>query len=394
MRPVCAVICEYNPFHLGHAYQLSEMKRRGDVIAVMSGSFTQRGDAALLSKYERARAAVLGGADLVLELPFPYSSSRAERFAAGGVDIVCALGCVDELCFGSETGDLAALEIAAENASSAEFRSALDARLAADHAIPWRTAFADVYAELFGGDAVWRGSNDILALSYMMRLRENASLVRPVALRRIGEAYNGGGMDGFRSASSIRRLLEQGNAEEALAAVPKATAEALRTALDAGHIAYTERLFPLFAALIRTGRTEVLDDVPDVTAELACRMMNAARQAQGMEAFLSLAVTKRYSESRVRRALLSALLDVKNTDVSGVNYTTVLAANARGRELLSVMRKTALIDIITKPADYALCGDAVKRAFSLASRADSIWELLCDAPRDGMAMMREKPRIL
>lgn len=394
MKKICAVICEYNPFHLGHAYQLSRMRARGDVIAVMSGSFTQRGDAALLSKYERAHAAVLGGADLVLELPFPYSSARAEVFAAGGVDIVCALGCVDELCFGSETGELAALEAAVENASSAEFRAALNARLEADHALPWRMVFADVYAERFGEDSVWRGSNDILALSYIMRLRENASPIRPVAMRRIGEGYNGGGTDGFRSASSIRRFLRAGNAEAAFAAVPQETADVVRTAIDAGHIAYTERLFPLFAAWIRSGRTETLDDVPDVTAELACRMANAARQARDMEEFLSLTVTRRYSRSRVQRALLSVLLGVKASDFSGACYTTVLAANARGRELLSVMRKTASIAIVTKPADAALRGDAVRRAFSLSSRADSVWELLCDAPRDGMAMMREKPRIV
>ena len=98
---ITSVICEYNPFHLGHAYQLSEMKKRENaaVIAVMSGSFTQRGTPAILSKYERAKTALLCGADLVLELPFPFSSARADIFGASGVKILSSLGCVDEICF-------------------------------------------------------------------------------------------------------------------------------------------------------------------------------------------------------------------------------------------------------------------------------------------------------
>ena len=106
---VTAVICEYNPFHLGHEYQLKNIKENA-VIAVMSGSFTQRGDAAVLSKYERAEIAVRCGADLVLELPFPYSSASAAVFGAAGVHIIRALGCVDALCFGSESDDISSLQ--------------------------------------------------------------------------------------------------------------------------------------------------------------------------------------------------------------------------------------------------------------------------------------------
>ena len=126
---ICAVICEYNPFHLGHAYQLAEMQKRGAVIAVMSGSFTQRGDAAVLSKYDRAEIAVRCGADLVLELPFPYSSAPAEIFGGTGVRIAHALGCVDELCFGSETGDISSLVLLTERLQSEDFREALSTYL-------------------------------------------------------------------------------------------------------------------------------------------------------------------------------------------------------------------------------------------------------------------------
>ena len=388
---ICAVICEYNPFHLGHRHQLSEMRERGAVIAVMSGSFTQRGDAALISKYERAEAAVACGADLVLELPFPYSASPAERFAAAGVDIVDALGCVDELCFGSESGETLRLVAAAENSMRADFREALAARLAAGHEIPWRAAFAEVYAERFG-ETVFDGSNDILAVSYIRRLIEKNSAVRPVALRRIGEHYNGGGSEEFLSASSIRGLLARGDLEDALRAVPPAMARKLREAVETGRLAKSRLLYPLFASLMRSGRTA---NVPDVPEELASRMADAALHARDMEEFLASATTKRYSASRVRRALLYMLLNVSDADIAGVAYTTVLAANARGRELLATMRKTAKIRVVTKPADALIEkeNENVARAASLAARADSIWELLCGNPRDGAAMVRERPRI-
>lgn len=123
---ISAVICEYNPFHPGHAYHISEVKKNSDaVIAVMSGSFTQRGIPAVISKYERAREAIAGGADLVLELPFPYCAASAEYFARAGVDIAERAGVVLELSFGSESGDAEALMKIAENMNSIAFDRAL-----------------------------------------------------------------------------------------------------------------------------------------------------------------------------------------------------------------------------------------------------------------------------
>ena len=149
---ICAVICEYNPFHFGHAYQISEMKKRGAVIAVMSGNFTQRGDAAVLSKYERAEIAVRYGADLVLELPFPYSSASAEIFGGAGVRIAHALGCVDELCFGSETGEIAPLLTLSDRLQSEGFRKALSVYLEKNRSQSYRSAVGKAYREFYGED--------------------------------------------------------------------------------------------------------------------------------------------------------------------------------------------------------------------------------------------------
>jgi hypothetical protein len=123
-------------------------------------------------------------------------------------------------------------------------------------------------------------------------------------------------------------------------------------------------------------------------------MWKYGREARDMEEFLSLAVSKNDSPSRIRRAMLTVLMNVKKADVEDVPYTTVLAANETGREILSKLRKTASIPIVTKPADAKRFGADVTGAATLSANADAVWELLCDAPRAGNTMMKEKPRLL
>lgn len=390
---ICAVICEYNPFHLGHAYQLAEMKKRGAVIAIMSGSFTQRGDAAVLSKYDRAEIAVQCGADLVLELPFPYSSAPAEIFGGAGVRIAHALGCIDELCFGSETGDISSLLLLTDRLQSEGFHEALSAYLEKNHAQSYRTAVGNVYRDFYGEDFPTEGSNDILSLSYLSALRTLRSEITPVALKRKGENYNGGG-EGFASATSIRALIKSRNWERVFQSAPKETAEKLLGASKEGRLADSDKLFPMFAAIVRTREQETISDLYDIPRDLAARLWKYGRETRSMEEFLSLTVSKNDSPSRVRRAILTVLMNVKQSDVGEVPYTTVLAANETGRAILSKLRKTASISLITKPADAKCFGENVARAAALSANADAVWELLCDMPRAGNAMMKEKPRML
>ena len=390
---IYAVICEYNPFHLGHAYQLSEMKRQGAVVAVMSGSFTQRGDAAVLSKYDRAEIAIRSGADLVLELPFPYSSAPAEIFGRAGVRIADGLGCVDVLCFGSETGDISSLLLLTDRLQSDDFRKVLSVYLEKNRTQSYRTAVGRVYRDFYGKDFPADGSNDILSLAYLSALRSFHSDITPIALMRKGENYNGGG-EGFASATTIRSLIKSADWEAVFRSAPKETAERLLIASKEGNLADSDQIFPLFAALVRTREQESLTDLYDIPHDLAVRIWKYGREARNMEEFLALAVSKNDSPSRVRRTMLSVLMNVKKINVGDVPYTTVLAANEKGREILSKLRKTASIPIITKPADAKRFGEDVARAAALSANADAVWELLCNTPRAGNTMMREKPRML
>ncbi len=389
---VSGVICEYNPLHLGHAHQLSEMKKRGAVIALMSGSFTQRGTPAVLSKYERARVAVSAGTDLVLELPFPFSSARADTFGRAGVEILNALGCVTSLCFGSETGDTEALLQAEARLASPALEEALSALLRTDRSLSHHGAMAKAYTALYGESAAISGSNDMLALAYLKALRETGSSIRPIAMRRIGEAYNGGG-EGFASATTVRKWLSEGVFDKIKSAVPPASAEALLLAAGTGTLYEEARLYPLFAFLVRRN-AEAITSLPDIPAELLSRMKKAALSAKSTEEFLTLATARQYSPSRIRRGMLYALMDVKEEHLCHPAYTAVLAANETGREILKRIRRTAAIPLITKPADAGLFGEDAARAFALSAKADSIHALLCRSPAAGDAMMKEHPRMI
>ena len=184
------VVAEYNPFHNGHAYQLMELRQAGatHIAVVMSGNFVQRGEPALLDKWTRAEAALLCGADLILELPLPYGAATAERFAFGAVSLLEGLGCVDLLGFGCESGDLPALQRAARAVEDPEVYEAVRERMA--EGISFAAAREEAVRERWGeaGDAL-RRPNDILAVEYLRQLGRLGSPIRPVAVGQIGRAH-------------------------------------------------------------------------------------------------------------------------------------------------------------------------------------------------------------
>lgn len=387
-----AVICEYNPFHLGHAGQLQEMRNADTVVCIMSGSFMQRGSAAVLSKYERAHLAVLGGADLVLELPFPFSAASGEFFAQAGVAIADGISSVDTLFFGSETADTNALLQAAENVRTDAFQNALAERVGAKRNASYRTLFAKVYQEMFGEDTVFSGSNDILGFLYVSALLKRGSHIQPLALLREGEDYNGAG-GGLPSATSIRKMIAQKDMASLESAVPPSVFASLLTAMENGGVADHEKFFALFASAVRAGLI-AQGEFFDVPRELASRILAAAKTARNTEDFLATVRTRHFSDSRIRRAMLMIFFGVTDADAKKVTYTSVLAANEKGRAFLSRIRKTSKLPILTKPADHQFLPEEARRAFLLSMRADSVWEMLSEKPREGNAMMRERPRMI
>ena len=373
---VAGIICEYNPFHTGHAYMIGELRRRGAdaVVCAMSGHFVQRGEAAVAGKAARAEMALRCGADLVFEIPTPWAASSAETFARGGVAILRAAGVVTELAFGSESGDLAALEAVARALDSEAYRRALSRQ---GEELPFamrrQAAIGALLGERYG--ALLEQPNDILAVEYLRAL--SGSAIRPVAIRRRGAAHDGALCDGVPSGALLRQLLYRGETEQALGLLPSEAAEVLRREIDAGRaparMAYGER-----AILDRLRRMDEEAFAPfDSGGEgLYHRVYRAVRQSGSIEELLAQAATKRYPTARLRRMMLHAWLDLPPAG-ERVPYLRLLAVSATGRE---VLRRMGNAPVLTKAADVDKLGAEAAALFTKEARWSDLYALTCPVP--------------
>lgn len=389
MRTV-ATVSEFNPFHNGHHYFVNEVRRMlgGDtcVIALMSGSFTQRGDVAVADKFTRAAAAVEGGVDLVLELPFPFSCASAEYFATAGVRLAEALGIVDTLAFGSECGDLSLLQSVAERVTATEFTEAVRACSEKDPTLGHARATEQVYRRRYGavGADLLANPNDTLALHY---LAANAALTSPLstlAVKRIGR-YHSEDLAEAVSATAVRKALTDAP-QAAAAAMPPASYAILEAELSAGHApADMARLGATFLSFFRLASPAPHDEVMN-------RLHNAAIAATDLEDLMTLAATKRYTAAHLRRALWHRLLGVTSAELAAPPaYTQVLGMNDRGRLALRRATHASKIPLVTKPADAHTLTGAAKQQAELAQRADLLYPLAMPVPTAGNIGMLAAP---
>ena len=362
---IVGIVCEYNPFHNGHKRQIDILRESGAevIVCAMSGNYTQRGELAIADKYTRAEAAVRCGADLVVELPFPYSSLSAEGFCSAGVHILSSLGC-DTLSFGSESADTALLTRAAEIINTNEFISGYTAT---QKNTGTAKAFFDLLSKHLGEDAALL-SNDILGISYISAIQKSKAKMEIFPIQRDGMAYNATELtDSNPSATALRKSakdLENGffNIDEKH--IPKPSLDTLTNAQRRSHAPiYTDNIgsdilgfFKLMSAEEIIGRAIRKSNGGDHIAFDGCgiveRLCNSAVNSSTYFEFLDRAYNARYTDARINRVILFSLLGVSNVFEKKIpEYTTLLAAGERGRQYLSKHRKTVSIPIITKPAD-------------------------------------------
>ncbi len=343
---VAAVIAEYNPFHSGHALHIAQTRRAGatHIVAVMSGNFTQRGAAAICEKRVRAACAMLGGVDLVLELPVPYAMATAQRFAAGAVSVIEAMGCVDLLSFGSESGYLTMLSAAADAVDSPAVRERMGEHLATG--MTFAKARQLAVSELSGDEVaeLLAAPNDSLAVEYLRALRDRNSAISPFALRREGAAHDATvPSEGTASASYLRALVRAGNREEAAALMPRESAARFLAAFDEKTAPFDEAaLDRVILGVLRRMTPEELSRLPDLSEGLENRIAAAIRQATTLDEVFAFAKSKRYTAARIRRVVMSAFLGLEaSLSERPAPYLRVLGFNARGREILNRMKETA-----------------------------------------------------
>ncbi len=367
-----AVICEYDPFHRGHKLQIDLIRERFEedctVISLMSGSTVQRGRLAVYPKHLRAEAALTCGSDLVLELPCQFSSASAEHFATGAVKLLDGLGGIDCLCFGSENGSLDALTKTAEIMASSAYLEAL--REAPESNSHPRNAEA-VFTAL-GGKDFPALPNDILGVEYVAALHRIGSSIRPFTYRR---------EDGF-SASESRRLL-YGGADSSSMIPDEASAIFAACSLTDPSAYEAVALFT-----VRETPLSVLEGFYGMNGGVAGLLKNRAGEAASLDQLIALCTNRKYTASRLRRAILSSVLKLTKADrTASPLFTNLLGANERGRSFLRSRKKETAVALVTKPADgLALPANAASQ-FEASLRADRLMAL---CRRDPSASVMKK----
>ncbi len=322
------IICEYNPFHNGHQNQIQQIRRSlgpdCTIVCLMSGNFVQRGAPSIVDKSLRARAAVLSGADLVLEMPVTVSLSSAEGFAAGGVRILSS--CCDTLCFGTETMNSQALMETARALLAPEFPAVLKEELASGYSFPVARQSA---LSKMGIAAGLSNPNDILGIEYTKAILSQGSSMAIFPIFREGDYHSHTLNSQAPSATALRKvMLSGGNWEEA---VPQSTLPLLQNSrlhtLEAGERAVLAKL--------RTMADEDFERLPYGSEGLWRKLMKACRSQNDLNSIIEATKSKRYTRTRIDRMILCALLGLTEADMGVLPpVIRVLAFTDRGRAVL------------------------------------------------------------
>ena len=323
---ISGIICEYNPFHLGHKKQIDYLRSQGyAVVCLMSGNFVQRGHPAIFDKMSRAKAALECGADLVLELPLPYALSSAEGFAGGGVQILSRL--CDTLCFGAENADQKALMDTASALLTLEFSTQLRSFLEEGLSFPAARAAA---LEAMGADKLLvETPNNILAVEYCKAILSQNSPLSPLPIYREGSYHDTSADAENPSATSLRTLIQDGQDWEDF------TPEHAASCLSAAPIHTIEQGEKAILARLRTMTDREFEALPYGSEGLWRKLMHASRAQTSLEDIIAATKSKRYTRTRIDRMILCAFLGLTGEDIaSPAPYCRVLAFNDTGRQIL------------------------------------------------------------
>ena len=335
---VCGIVAEYNPLHSGHQFHINKSKELTGaeaVVAVMSGSFTQRGEVASFDKWTRAKSAILAGANLVVELPFCFACAPAEIFAGGAIRLLDNIGC-DCVSFGSETGDVEKLKAMAKSQEDEISKHLAKGK-----------SYSSAIAQAMGTDFT---PNDILAIEYLRAIDKYKLKITPVTVKREGGGYDSENPEGRHiSAKACRKLIFEKDFESLKKYMP--AFEIYKSAIKDGRYTDPNILGTLFAGLIRTGRID-LANTAYVTEGIENRIAKAAREYGALADIAAAVKTKRYTHTRIMRIISCMMTGLTKDRLagfadSGATYIRVLAADETGTALMKELKKKSLLPIIT-----------------------------------------------
>lgn len=355
------IITEYNPFHLGHKYHLEkaiEDTNADGIVSVMSGNFMQRGNPAIIDKYNRAKMAVLNGVDLVLELPLVYSLSSAENFAYGGVKLLNSLNCIDNIYFGSESGKIEDLISIAQILKDEPKNYKDRLKIELDKGLPFHTArFNALNSLLLSSNIseILSSSNNILAIEYIKALLKLDSNIKPFTLKREGSNYNDISLSKtFSSATSIRETLKDNFDVNIIKnSIPTESLKVITELNEKNYnFVFEESLFPFLKYKLLTN-AESIKSISDVSEGLDNKILKEIINCNSLKELILKSKSKRYTYTRISRILSKVFIGFENFPIeaiqtSDITYIRPLAFNEKGAKILKSIKENSEINILTK----------------------------------------------
>ncbi len=376
---VIGIVCEFNPFHNGHKYLIDTVRNDGDtVVCVMSGNFTQRAEPALFEKRYRVTAALKNGADIVLELPFVYATGTAEVFARNAVKILCEFGC-DKIAFGTENADRDALIKAADTVADEGFEKDIEKQLKNDISYP---AARELAFKRYGIAFDLSKPNNILALEYVKELRKNYPAVGIVPVDRKSVEHDSIVSFGrYASASLIRDLFEKG--ESVSNFIPENAWDCLEECKENGEYVLKDSYSICLQTVLRNKLGEDGGSIAYMTEELSNRIENAVKASNSLDELFDSAKTKRYTHSRVRRAVLSKAFGITEKDIKiSAPYIKLLGFNRRAETVLGEKSRSSELPVISSYKQLlAIDSDDARSIAQLGIRASDFYNLVIKSPK-------------
>ncbi|WP_313164730.1 nucleotidyltransferase [Sedimentibacter sp.] len=382
---ITGVVSEYNPFHKGHEYQLKAAREKtacDGVVVVMSGNYVQRGEPAIIDKYRRAEAAVHGGADLVIELPMPFSFQNAEMFANAAVKELKKIP-VSALSFGCESEDVELLKSIASVQLNPKF--GIDIKKEMDKGLSYPSALTNVVVSVLGTNThdVIGSPNNVLAIEYIKStIRHNLNCdFAPV--KRIGKGHNDITVSGrYDSATAIRKSILSGSSEHMNSLTEKSN--------DAVNSFYSEfkgfnnlnnYLDIIYYKILELG-IDGLNNIYEVSEGLNNKIYENVFKHDNVDDFIMSLKSKRYTYSKLRRMLLNILLDVKKDDIKSFmltnvdSYIKILAFNNTGRDIIRYAKSNGTY-VINRYSDYNKIKIEAEKSplFKLTNKSTNIYYL-------------------
>ncbi len=366
---VIGIVCEFNPFHKGHKYLIDTVKGEGDtVVCVMSGNFVQRGEPAIFPKEVRVKASLLNGVDIVLELPLAYATASAESFGYNAVKILKAFGC-DKLVFGAENATAEELEKAVNIISNPDFDEKLKNHLETGVSYPTaRQLSFNEYEMNFDIST----PNNILAVEYVKAIQDLKSNMQICPVIRMGAGYNDeNAVGGIASATYIRKLHFSG--EDYSCYVPANTLEIYRNS----NFVNIEKYNIAALTLLRSKLNEDLSGIANMSEGLHNRIASAIKDSVSLEEVYEKSKTKRFTHSRIRRAVLCTMLGITADDLKAdAPYCRLLGFNSSSSKLLGELAKKSELPFVATYGDILKLSEKAQKIFHIEARAGDFYSLI------------------